>query len=329
MVINLRGIRAITFNDDKSEVRIQGGAIVSEVVSAAYQAGAQVLTGNCNCIGTLSAALGGGYSRLMGLYGFGVDNILSMNVVTAKGEMIRVDQRDRDLWWALRGAGANFGIVTSAIMKSYPVPKAQNGAWLGPLIFTEDKLEALVRAINKLVLKPEMAIFMYFATLPPENKPTIIAFPFYLKGDAVQGKAAFASIFAVGPVLDATVWTPYDQINAGSEPFCVKGGRKPSHGAGFSRMDPENWRAIWKEYNIFLQNPGTQNSTVLVEYYALDKAISLGVESSSYAFRSSIKFNAVAIPWYADPALDAKAEKFGSNVRDLWRSIDRSPYNQT
>ena len=329
LVINLRGIRQITFNTAKTEVALQGGALVSEVVDAAYANGAQVLTGNCNCIGTLGAALGGGYSRLMGLYGFGVDNILSLNLVTPDGKAIRVDPKNADLWWALRGAGANFGIVTSATMKAYPIPNDRNGAWLGPLIFTDDKIEELVQAINDLDLQPPMAIFLYFATTPPDNKATVIAFPFFLNGNESEGKAAFSSILALGPVADMTAWTPYNQINAGSESFCIKGGRKPSYGAGFTTMNPVNWRKIWNLYNEFLENPGTQSSAVLVEYYSLDKAASFGDASSSYAFRSSLKFNAVAIPWYGDRSLDPKAEAFGSAVRDLWRSDDRFKSNQT
>ena len=327
-MINLRGIRQIQFNADKTEITIQGGAIISEVIEAAYGNGTQVLTGNCNCIGTLSANLGGGYSRLMGLYGFGVDNFLSVDLVTPDGRAIRVDPTNPDLWWALRGAGPNFGIVTSATLKAYPVPKAQNGAWLGPLIFTEDKIEAVVEAINVLELQPPMAIFLYYATSPPENKPAVIVIPFYLNGDAAMGRAAFASILALGPIADMTAWTPYNQINAGSETFCVKGGRKPSYGAGFAQMDPKTWRAIWNEYNAFLANPGTQNSVVLVEAYSLQKAMSLGDASSSYAFRSSIKFNAAAIAWYQDPSLDSKAEAFGSSVRNLWRLTENLPHNQ-
>lgn len=93
-----------------------------------------------------------------------------------------------------------------------------------------------------------------------------------------------------------------------------------SYGAGFAQMDPATWRSIWNEYNTFLQNPGTQNTSVLVECYSLYKATSFGNASSSYPFRSSIKYNAVVNTWYADPALDSKAEAFGSAVRDLWRS---------
>ena len=330
MVINLSGIKKITFSQEKDQITFQGGALVSDIVSAAYANNTRVLTGNCNCIGALGAVLGGGYGRLMGFYGFGIDNLISVNLVTSYGVSIKVDASNADLWWALKGAGANFGIVTSATMKAYPTPQANNTAWLGPLIFTEDKIEQLVTAINNLVLAPPMAIFMYYATSgAPAYEPIIIALPFYV-GSEVAGRAAFASILAVGPVQDLTAVTPYDEWNAGSGSFCVKGDRKPNYGAGFNVMDPVTWRAIWNEYTGFLSaNPGTGNSTVLVEYYSLGYAQSIPASSASFPLRNGVRFNGVATAWYADASLDPVAEKFGSTVRDLWRATDDLSQNKT
>lgn len=322
VVINLRGIRKILFNANKTEVSFQGGTLVSELVDAAYGNDTQVVTGNCNCIGVLGATLGGGYGRLMGLYGFGIDNLLSLNLITSNGSAIKVTPDMSDLWWALRGAGPNFGIVTSATMKAHPVPKSQNGAWLGPLIFTEDKIEALVQAINDLNLEPRMAIFLYYAASPPVYTPTIVVIPFFL-GNETGGTAAFSSILELDPVSSQTAWTPYNLVNAGSESFCVKGGRKPSYAAGMAKLDPKTWRAIWNQYTSFLQqNPGTGNTTVLLECYSLYTADAFGDKSSSYAFRSSNKYNAVLNTVYDDRSLDGKAQAFGSSVRDLWWSTD-------
>src|SRR3954468_8264350 len=78
VVINLGGLKEISFSADKTQVTFQGGTSISELVEAANQNGVHVPTGNCDCVGALGAILGGGYGRLMGLYGFGVDNLLSV-----------------------------------------------------------------------------------------------------------------------------------------------------------------------------------------------------------------------------------------------------------
>ena len=308
---------------------MQGGASINDTIQAAYSNGVQVQTGNCNCVGTLGAILAGGYGNLIGLHGFGVDNLLSLDVVTPAGSFITVTPKDADLWWASRGAGQNFGIVTSAVMKSYPVSDDQMKAWTGPLTFTEDKIESLVQAVNDLVLEPEMAIFLYYVTSgAPDYTPTILANIFYY-GNESAGKAAFASIYDVGPSSDGVMVSEYTQWNHASQASCVKGERKPSYGASFTNMVSSTWRAVWDEFVEFVKTPGTGESQILLEAYSLIKARSFPDNSSAFPFRSTINFNAVAIPQYADPSLDQAAEAFGSRARDLWRKTDGLESNST
>ena len=312
---------------------MQGGTIISELVDAAYDNNAQVVTGNCNCIGVMGALLGGGYSRLMGKHGFMVDNVLSLNIVTGFGVSKTITaSADPDLWFALRGAGANFAIVTSAVMKAYPTPQAQNGAWLGPLIFSPDSIEALVTAINGLTLTPEMAIFLYYATSgAPDYTPAVIAFPFYL-GSEASGRSAFASIFAVHPITDGTTWTPYNHVNDGSVNFCALGGRKPSYGAAAAQLDPATWRTLWNEYTAFLNTNGGDkvgNSTILIEAYSLGVAQTAGDSSSAYAWRSTNRFNMVVIAWYNDASFDATGTSWAAGIRDLLRNTGGLPEDPT
>ena len=89
------------------------------------------VNGGCDCVGVLGSALGGGVSRWMNRYGLPGDNIVSATVATADGELVEAsEESNSDLLWALRGAGPNFGIVTSAVMNAYPT--IDNGQfWAG------------------------------------------------------------------------------------------------------------------------------------------------------------------------------------------------------
>ncbi|KAL1980340.1 hypothetical protein VTN96DRAFT_4243 [Rasamsonia emersonii] len=321
LLINLRNLNQITFHAP-DQATVQAGASISEVVDAAWANNARIYTGTCNCVGFLGAALGGGLGRTMGLYGLGVDQFISVNLVDASGQQITVTPQQADLWWALRGAGPNFGIVTSATVKAYPIAQAQNTAWTGPLFYNSSQIEAVVGAINNLTLAPEMQVDFYYTTSgAPDYTPAVIALPFYL-GNETAGKAAFASLYAAGPEMDGTSTLPYNTWNAAGDSFCVKGGRKAAYGASTNNMDPTTWRAIWDEYTTFLQTPNTGNTSVLVECYSVEKAESIGATApASYPFRN-VKCHAIAIPWYADPSLDAAANVFGAKVRDLIRSSD-------
>ncbi|KAI1443023.1 FAD-binding domain-containing protein [Annulohypoxylon stygium] len=325
LLINLRGLNTTTFNEDGTEATIGGGAIIQEVINAAYANNVQILTGNCNCVGALGAGLGGGYGNLMGLYGFSIDNYLSFNVVLANGSLVTVTPEQEDLWWALRGAGPNFGIVTSAVMKSTPMAQADNIAWTGGLWFTEDKIEEVTQAIQDLKLEAHMNIFLYFLTASGE--PTVLVTVFYF-GTEADGREAFKSVIDIGPYQDTTAVLPQNEWNAGADGFCTKGERKPTYSAGFNNFVPSTWRQIWNDYTEFIQNPNTSATTVVVECYSLDKAQSIGSETASFANRD-IRFNGFAITWYPDESLDATAEAFGSEFRDLLRADDGLSSNRT
>lgn len=324
----MAGLKSVTFSPDRTRAYIQGGALDKDVVEAAYANNAQVVTGNCNCVSIMGAGLGGGYGNLKGIHGFIVDNIISMNVVLANGSLVTVTAAQEDLFWALRGAGPNFGIVTSAVMTSYPVLQAQSTAWFGGLAFTDDKVEALAQAIQNLTLQPKMSVFQYYLTTgAPSYTPFILITPFYL-GSAAEGKAAFASVYALGPFQDTTSVLPYNEWNAAADGFCIKGGRKPSYSVGFQSMVPATWRAIWNEFIAFLKNPGTGSTVVLVEAYSLQVGETIPASSTSFSNRN-IRFNSAAIPWYANKSLDAVAEGFGCKVRELLRSTDGLPQPRT
>ncbi|PWY94626.1 FAD binding domain-containing protein [Aspergillus sclerotioniger CBS 115572] len=322
LIINLKKLDSVTFNADKTVVTVGGGASVSQAINAASKNNALVQTANCNCIGLLGAILGAGYSNLVGLMGFGVDNILSFNAVMADGCLHTITPKDKNLFWAFRGAGPNFGIVTSAKMKSYPVSPSGQTAWIGQLIFTPDKLEKLVETIEAITLKPEMSVFLVFLTSgKPDYTPMVSLIPFYY-GTEEEGRAAFSDFLDIGPINDTTTETQYPHWNDVTALFCLKGGNKPLYTAGLTKMVPSTWKEVWEEYVSFVSLGGTGTTLVLLEAYSLEKTRSFGQASSAYAWRNKINYNAVAIPWYFDPALESDAIAWASKVRDIWRSTD-------
>jgi FAD/FMN-containing dehydrogenase len=106
-----------------------------------------VATGLCECTSVAGPLLGGGHGFLQGQYGYVLDNIVSARVVTASGELVEVAAaKNSDLFWALRGAGHNFGIMTSFEMKTYDIP----GNWtVYSIVFASEKTEALFDLVNK------------------------------------------------------------------------------------------------------------------------------------------------------------------------------------
>ncbi|KAL4791107.1 hypothetical protein BDV19DRAFT_381862 [Aspergillus venezuelensis] len=107
-------LRELTIAEDGASAVFGGGSYNNEVINALWDAGYVGGTGSCACIGIMGPGLGGGHGRYQGYYGLIIDMLISMNVVLANGTAIKVSENSfPDLWWAMRGAGHNFGIVTS------------------------------------------------------------------------------------------------------------------------------------------------------------------------------------------------------------------------
>jgi FAD/FMN-containing dehydrogenase len=105
------------------------------------------VTGLCECTSLAGPLLGGGHSFLQGQYGYAVDGLVSARVVLASGKVVTASRtQNAGLFWALQGAGHNFGILASLEVKVYDVPSNWT---VYSLVFLHDKLEALYSLVNK------------------------------------------------------------------------------------------------------------------------------------------------------------------------------------
>lgn len=114
LVIDLSRLKQITIDPGRKIVRAQAGAFGGEVARAAGEKGLVPVLGQCPGVSATGVTLGGGLGWLSGLFGACCDNLLSARLVTADAQVLDVTpQSEPDLFWALRGAGANFGVTTS------------------------------------------------------------------------------------------------------------------------------------------------------------------------------------------------------------------------
>jgi len=139
----------------------------------------KTVTGGCECTSLLGPGLGGGHGFLQGWYGLIADQFMSMNMVLANGSQITID-KDSELWWAVKGAGHNFGIVTSVTFKIYDVP--DDGLWsYKSYFYTHEKVEELHDAINRYLLKggkqPVDLINYFFFFNYPAVDPKHVSLP--------------------------------------------------------------------------------------------------------------------------------------------------------
>jgi FAD/FMN-containing dehydrogenase len=298
---------------------------VKDVVNVAWENDVQIVTGNCNGVGHLGSALGGGYGVLCGIHGLSIDNMLSLTVVMADGKPRNITPADEDLWWAMRGAGPNFGVVTSAVVKAYPIPRETNVAFEGVVIFTPDKLEEVVQWFQDTEIDPSWKAFLVFSSFGPPTFDQVIMVSLWYYGNEREAKETFKELYDISPVQEVASMKPYNLWNAGADAFCALGGRKGFSGAAHSKMDLGVFRSIQKRHSEWIKRPGAGMSVIMTEAYSDWKSESFEKDSSSYAWRG-VRFHTFFIPWYTDNAMDDDAQKIEHGVRDDLRSIDGPPY---
>src|SRR4051812_44090469 len=128
ILLKTSGMHAVTIDAERRIARAEAGVLWEDVVDAAGAHGLYALHGSSPDVGVVGYSLGGGMGWLARSHGLQTNSLTAIELVTADGELVRTDRdNDPELFWALRGGGGNFGIVTALEFRGYPVREAYAG----------------------------------------------------------------------------------------------------------------------------------------------------------------------------------------------------------
>ena len=166
LVIDLSLMKDVRVNAEENTVRVEGGCLLGDVDAATQVSGKAVPTGILSTTGIAGLTLGGGLGHLSRAYGLTIDNLLEAEVVLADGRQVTANDKSHpDLFWAIRGGGGNFGVVTSFLFRMHPAGTVYGG----PMLWHYRDSEAVMRHYRNFILKAPDEVYGYFAflTVPP------------------------------------------------------------------------------------------------------------------------------------------------------------------
>jgi SAM-dependent methyltransferase len=171
MVIDLRGLSAVSVDPIRRTVLVGGGAALGAVDAAAQAHGLVVPVGVVSHTGAGGLTLGGGVGRLMRHFGLTIDSLLSAEVVLADGRIVTASEDENpDLFWGLRGGGGNFGVVTEFTYRAHPLGPLTVLATFHPLELAADVLH-LGEATIADAATPDALLWTSFLRRGPEIAP--------------------------------------------------------------------------------------------------------------------------------------------------------------
>lgn len=221
LVIDLSPMRAVTVDAPAERVTMAGNATSADVTAASNPLGLTTTTGNCSSVGMAGLTLGGGYGPLSGRLGLAADNLLSAEVVLADGRVVTASpDAEPDLFWALRGGGGNFGVVTSMQMRLHAVRQLLAGfivfPWSdGPGVLARLD-EVLGQAPDELTIQPGVA-------WGPDGSPMVSLMPVW-SGELAEGAQHIERLRTLGsPALVQVEPMPHSAHLALSDPYTVNG----------------------------------------------------------------------------------------------------------
>lgn len=151
LMIDLSRMRGVRVNPERQTARAEAGALLSDLDHETQAFGLAVTTGVVSHTGIAGLTLGGGQGYLMCKHGLTIDNLLSVNMVLADGRFVTASETENeDLFWAIRGGGGNFGVVTSFEYRLHPVgPKIAGGL----LLYSLDQAREVMRFYREFAME--------------------------------------------------------------------------------------------------------------------------------------------------------------------------------
>ena len=281
LLIDLSPMKSVRVDRQRRVAYVEAGATLADLDKETQASGLATPVGINSTTGVAGLTLGGGFGWITRKHGLTIDNLIAADVVTADGNLVRASREEnQDLFWALRGGGGNFGVVTSFEFSLHPVgPEILSGLIVHPLEKAPELLPEFRRFANEA--PDELTTWVVMRKAPPlpflpaewHGKEVLIFAACYC-GDMQAGEKAVAGLRALGkPIADVISPHPFAGWQAAFDPLLTPGARNYWKSHDFAELPDAAigviLDAIWTlptpECEVFIAHVGGAMSRVATD----------------------------------------------------------------
>ena len=317
LVIDLSGIKFVRVDTSNNTVRVGGGNLWGEVDHATHAFGLAVPAGVISTTGVGGLTLGGGVGYLSRKYGLTIDNLLEADMVLADGTFVTVSKdQHEDLFWAIRGGGGNFGIITSFKFQAHALKTVIGGPTLWPI----EKTEEIIKWYDGFIHSAPDDLNGFIATLEIPGPPfpeelhhkKFCGIVWCYTGDPEEAKEIFKPVMEKDPVFEHVGEMPYPAIQTLFDGLMPPGLQWYWRADFFDELGPEI-TAQHLKFGSKIPTPLSQ-----MHLYPISGAAGrVGREETPWAYRDA-KYAGVIVGVDQDPA---NVDKITHWCKEYWEGL--------
>ncbi|KEY70387.1 hypothetical protein S7711_09361 [Stachybotrys chartarum IBT 7711] len=310
--IDLGNFKSIEVNKTANTVTIGAATKYSALSDALFSIGKELPYAACPCVGVIGATLGAGISPMQGVRGLMIDALLSVQLITAEGDLITVSSTEHpDLFWGLRGAGANFGIVVEATYRMYDLTN-HGEVTVIDLVFPASANQSFFRTLHAYddALPAELAMTAVGVYNREIQQPVLVIHALYF-GPAEEGTQQLKHFFDLQPIVQNVVTVLQTQAFPPDHGSCQPNQRINVYTIALRQVHPPTFEEFYYHMVDLWRRYPDYDGRLLVQRYS---PASNG-DSVAYPWRDAIAQMNIE-SFYTDPSHDKAIDRVVKAGRD-------------
>jgi FAD/FMN-containing dehydrogenase len=312
LVIDLTKMRQVEVDAQAGVATIGGGATATDLMAAAAPHGLAAVTGNVGAVGMAGFLLAGGYGPLTTRFGLALDNLLGVEIVLADGLVVTADASENaDLFWALRGGGGNFGVVTTMRIRLHPVDQIVAGM----ILFPWSEAESVLRGHAEIMASApeELSALVVLASLP-DGSPVVVLGPVWT-GDPAWGPKVVARLEGLGtPIMSQVGPMAYGDLLRLFDAQAVEGRHYALKTRWLAELTPEVISSI-----VAAGTARTSPFSVIALHHFHGPGARVPLESTAFGLRQEHFLMEIIAAW--EPVGQEKSGAHRQWVSDLFAAV--------